>query len=29
MTAWSSLHPIYVEKFGPEGATLGPPNANG
>ena len=25
--AWSALHPVYVEKFGPEGATLGPPDS--
>ena len=29
MAAWSALHPIYVERFGPEGATLGPPDVAG
>ena len=22
---WAQLHPVYVERFGPEGATVGPP----
>ena len=26
MNAWSAVHPRYVERFGPEGATLGPPD---
>jgi hypothetical protein len=25
MSAWSAVHPHYVEEFGPEAATIGPP----
>ncbi|HEX6538569.1 MAG TPA: SRPBCC family protein [Candidatus Dormibacteraeota bacterium] len=25
-TAWSALHPGYVERFGPEGSSIGPPD---
>lgn len=29
MNAWSAVHPRYVERFGPEGATVGPPDGIG
>jgi hypothetical protein len=25
MSRWSQVHPHYVESFGPEAATIGPP----
>jgi hypothetical protein len=25
MNRWSEVHPVYVERFGPEATTLGPP----
>jgi uncharacterized protein YndB with AHSA1/START domain len=28
MAAWSEVHPRYVQSFGPEAATIGPPQAN-
>lgn len=24
-SSWSTVHPVYVERFGPEGAAIGPP----
>jgi uncharacterized protein YndB with AHSA1/START domain len=29
MAAWGELHPHYVESFGPEAATIGPPEQSG
>jgi hypothetical protein len=26
MRTWSAVHPGYVERFGPEGASIGPPD---
>lgn len=27
MRIWNAVHPHYVEEFGPEAATIGPPDA--
>ena len=29
MSSWNEVHPRYVESFGPEGATIGPPEGMG
>ena len=25
MDTWREVHPVYIEQFGPEAATIGPP----